>query len=187
MQYKKKFVNDKILQAGMNEYLDKGFRQGNITTIAENAGVPVGNLYRYFNGKGGLLDALVKKTYQEFPKLINQLASIDVVETDISIEDLMQRLTQMLLNIFEQHGKEIILMVDKCENTRYDDFAEKTIEQIAHLVFTKFYGKDATELDQMMSHICTKAFVNSMFDLLRMDLETEKLEQIISRVMNFYF
>ena len=46
MQYKKKDINDRILEAGRDEYFAKGFRAGNISAIAANSGVPVGNLYR---------------------------------------------------------------------------------------------------------------------------------------------
>ena len=45
MQYKKKEISERILQAGRKEYVEKGYRGGNISTIAEQAGVPVGNLW----------------------------------------------------------------------------------------------------------------------------------------------
>ena len=60
MQYKKEAVRERILEAARTEYLERGFRGGNISAIAERAGVPVGNLYRYFDGKNGVLDAIVK-------------------------------------------------------------------------------------------------------------------------------
>lgn len=64
MQYKKKEVSERILQAGRDEYAEKGFRAGNISVIAANSGVPVGNLYRYFDGKMGLLTAIVRPAYK---------------------------------------------------------------------------------------------------------------------------
>ena len=73
MQYKKESVREKILEAARKEYRRKGFRGGNISTIAENAGVPVGNLYRYFQGKTGVLDAIVKPAYDALPKLMAEL------------------------------------------------------------------------------------------------------------------
>jgi len=185
MQYKKKFINDKILEAGLNEYLEKGYRGGNISTIAQNAGVPVGNLYRYFDGKSGLLDALVKKTYQEFPKIIEQLSRVDI-EAGLAKEDVMVRIAQMLLNLFEQRGKELIILFDKCATTRYEDFGERLTYQIAELVYKKIYN-DESELSRMMSKLATKAFVDSVFELLRMDLERSVMEAMILKVMNFYF
>ena len=63
MQYKKDTVRDNILDAARKEFLAHGFRGGNISVITKDAGVPVGNLYRYFEGKSGVLDAIVKPAY----------------------------------------------------------------------------------------------------------------------------
>jgi len=187
MQYKKKYINDKLLRIGLEEYLEKGYRAANISLIAEKADVPVGNMYRYFDGKSGLLDALVKKTYSELPKIIDQLAKIDVeAGSELGSRELMEQLAQMLIGIFEEHGKEMLLLADKCASTRYEDFSERVISQVANLVFVKLYPK-GSDIDQKFSFIASKAFVNSMLDLLRMDISSDELEAIILRLMNFYF
>jgi len=186
MQYKKKYINDRLLEAGMKEFLEKGYRQGSITTIAEQAGVPIGNLYRYFDGKSGLLDAIVRHTYQEVPKLVEQLAWIDTDAT-IGIQEAKGHIVQLLLNLFEAHGKQLVLLSDKCENTRYEDFIKKITDQVTNLVFIKFYGADGSEMDKLMAYYTSKAFVGTIFDILRSDLNSEKNEQIIMRVLTFYF
>jgi len=186
MQYKKKHINDKLLEAGKREFLEKGYRQGSITTVAEVAGVPIGNLYRYFDGKSGLLDALVKHTYQEVPKLIEQLAWLDA-DMEIDENEAMGHIVQLIMNLFESHGKEMILLSDKCVNTRYEDFSQKITDQVSNLVFIKFYGAGGGELDRLMSYYTSKAFIGTMFDILRSELNVEKTEQMILRVLNFYF
>ena len=80
VQYKKEAVREKILDAARKEYLARGFRGGNIGTIAENAGVPIGNLYRYFEGKTGVLDAIVKPAYDALPKLMAELEQVELLD-----------------------------------------------------------------------------------------------------------
>jgi len=186
MQYKKKYIHDRLLEEGMREFLEKGYRMGNITAIAERAEVPVGNLYRYFDGKSGLLDALVKSTYKTFPELIDKLAWTEE-EQSVDIQELNEHLTQLLLNIFEQHANEMILLSEKCQGTRYEDFLEKIIDQVSNLVFIKFFGQGAKDNDRIMSKLYSKAFILNIFDVLKLGLEREKLEEIIYRLMNFYF
>ncbi|MCL2375367.1 MAG: TetR/AcrR family transcriptional regulator [Firmicutes bacterium] len=187
MQYKKKYINDKLLRIGLEEYLEKGYRAANISLIAEKADVPVGNMYRYFDGKSGLLDALVKKTYTELPKIIDQLAKLDAeAGQELGSRELMEHIARLLIGILEEHGKEMILLADKCASTRYEDFSERIIAQVANLVFVKLYPK-GNDIDQKFSFIASKAFVNSMFDLLRMDISGDELEAVILRLMNFYF
>jgi AcrR family transcriptional regulator len=185
MQYKKKFINDKILESGRDEYLEKGFRGGNISTIANNAGVPVGNLYRYFDGKSGLLDAIVKPAYLEVPKIINRLAAMDL-DKSVSLDEVMRQLTGGLLQLFGEYGKEILILVDRCATTRYEEFGDQLTTQISGLVLSKLYT-NPTESDSLMAQLISKAFINSVLDVLRMNIAPSMMEEILLRILRFYF
>ncbi len=184
MQYKKKFINDRILESGRTEYLEKGFRVGNISTIATNAGVPVGNLYRYFDGKSGLLDAIVKPAYTELPKMIGKLS--DMFDPALgATETFITELTKQLMQIFDEFGREIVILADKCATTRYEDFAEIIINQVSVLVEGRLYPEGTPE-DKFMADLISKAFINSLFDILRMN-DPAITEQAILRVLKFFF
>lgn len=185
MQYKKKIINDRILEAGRNEYAQKGFRGGNISTIAENAGVPVGNLYRYFDGKSGLLDAIVKPAYTEVPKMLSELQTIDVLDS-ITLEQIMPMLSGQLLDFFDRYGKEILILVDNCATTRYEDFAKDITSQVGEIILKKLYT-EPDEVDKKMAQAISKAFMNSLFDLLRMGLSREQMQQMMEKLIKFYF
>lgn len=185
MQYKKKEISEKILQAGRQEYAEKGYRAGNISVIAANSGVPVGNLYRYFDGKMGLLNAIVKPAYTQIPKIINELGGYDH-DGDVSIEQMALLLTTKLLEVFEKYGSDILILVDKCASTRYEDFFEKLIGQCNDLLLKKLFP-EPDENDVLMSQILSKSFMNSIFDILRQGLERSEMEIMINRLLIFYF
>jgi hypothetical protein len=92
----------------------------------------------------------------------------------------------LLASLFEQRGKEIIILVDKCISTRYEDFSEKVMDQIADLVYNKIY-KEHSEINRRMSRLASKAFINSMLDILRMDLERADMEALLLKALHFYF
>lgn len=187
MQYKKKFINDKIIEAGKAEYLDKGFRGGNISTIATNAGVPVGNLYRYFDGKSGLLDAIVKPAYTEIPRIIERLASTyGKSAVGDNSEKAFSNLTSELARVFKDYSKEIVILADKCASTRYDDFAEILIKQISALIENRFYP-GANDADKLMALLITKALISSLLDILRDQDAGYSVDTAILRIMRFYF
>ncbi len=185
MQYKKKDINDKILEAGKAEYLEKGYRSGNIATIAANAGVPVGNLYRYFDGKAGLLDAIVKPAYAEIPNIAKELAQIDL-GSDVPLRDIMSMLATRLLQTFDKYGQEMLILADKCASTRYEDFSDILINQVAELIGSRLYS-DPSETDKIMQRLVAKSFVSSLFDILRLSLPREKTEEMLIRVLNYHF
>ena len=49
----------KILESAKNEFLEKGFINASLRTIASNAGVTTGAMYRHFKDKDALFCALV--------------------------------------------------------------------------------------------------------------------------------
>lgn len=185
MQYKKKDINDRIIDAGKAEYLEKGYRAGNIATIAANAGVPVGNLYRYFDGKAGLLDAIVKSTYVEIPQMAKELSQIDI-SGEASLRDIMSFLATRLLHTFDKCGKEILILADKCASTRYEDFTELLVNRVAELISSRLYS-EPTETDLLMAKLSAKSFVSSLFDILRYDLPHDKTEEMLVRILNYHF
>lgn len=183
MQYKKKDINDRILDAGRNEYFQKGFRAGNISVIAANSGVPVGNLYRYFDGKGGLLDAIVRPAYTEIPKLVENLAQYDA---EADLDEYLSKLVGELLSAFDRYGKEIIILCDKCATTRYEDFSEKLISSVDKVVLAKI-SDDPTAEDKLLAELISKAFIGSLLDLLRKGIDRKTMETSIEKLLVFYF
>ena len=183
MQYKKKYIKDQILQAGLNEYLVKGYRQGSISSVAQSAGVPVGNLYRYFDGKSGLLDALVKPAYDEIPKIVQHLAEKD---TESVQDSLLEGLAESIIAVLEEYGQEMLLLADGCTTSRYEDFVERLVKQVGEIIYYKLYA-DNLKQSRVMSSLTAKAFVHSIFDLIRSDLEKGERDAMVLRTVNFYF
>ena len=186
MQYKKEAVYDKILAAARAEYLQRGFHGGNISTIAENAGVPVGNLYRYFDGKNGVLDAIVKPAYEAVPKLLSELQGVQVLDS-LTLQQIMPLLGGKLLDFFEQFGQDILILVDCCEGTRYADFSQEIVQRVAEIVCAKLYPSSCGKSEIVFSNIIAKAFCGSLFDILRQGADREEMLSMTERLFKFYF
>lgn len=184
MQYKKKFVNDKILQAGRDEYMLNGYRGGNISTIAEKAGVPVGNLYRYFDGKPGLLDAIVKNAYKEIPEKIEEYKQSS--NADDNQEIAVKKLTNFLTDIYKEYGVDLVILLDKCEKSRYDDVADKVLFALADYVHDKYFN-DETKIGKMFSDIITNNFLSGVYDIVRLGLSVEETAQLFARLSRVFF
>lgn len=183
MQYKKKEVSDKILAAGRREYLEKGFRGGNISVIASQAGVPVGNLYRYYDGKLGLLTAIVRPAYLQVPKMIDELFSI----SDTKEEETASVLGAKLVEVFDKYGTDILILADKCEGTRYDDFFERLVRQCDGLLRKRLFPETHGEDDEFFSKLIARSFLGSVFDVLRQGYEREKTLEMTLKLVRFFF
>ena len=182
MQYKKQEISDRILSAGRKEYALKGYRSGNISDIARAAGVPVGNLYRYYDGKMGLLTAIVRPAYVKVPKMLDELFSEanDVARFNATI------LTQKLFEIYDKYGTDILILADKCASTRYEDFFDKLVEKSDKLLLHSLF-KSPTESDLCFCRIISRAFVSSVFDVLRCGSDREQIKSMLERMTVFFF
>ena len=186
MQYKKAEVRERILDAARKEYLARGFRGGNISAIAQEAGVPVGNLYRYFDGKTGVLDAIVKPVYDALPILVQEVQQVDVLDAK-TLKLMMPMLVGKLLDFFEDFGSDILILSDCCHGTRYEDFASELIQTVSGVILNKLYPEGHGRDEEVIAYAVGKAFCGSIFDVIRMGLDRENMQILIERLIKFYF
>lgn len=182
MQYKKQDISDRILEAGRNEYAAKGYRGGNISAIATQAGVPVGNLYRYYDGKMGLLTAIVRPAYIQVPKMMNDLFE----NGSDDAHDNANRIIEKLLKVYDKYGDDLLILADKCASTRYEDFFDKLVEKCDSLLLKRLF-ENPDEDDLFFCRTISHTFISAVFDVLRRGGERERIKTMLERVVLFYF
>lgn len=185
MQYQKEDVRRRIIEAGIKEYSEKGYRAGKISTIAEESGVPIGNIYRYFDGKSGLLDSIVGEVYVEFPRYVEIIAK-QGSEQIVSLEELAVLITKMVQRMFRKNGREILILTDKCENTRYADFKSKIVESV-NSIMMRYIFPNPKEGDEVFCKILTKAFVDMILNIFRLNCSDEEMSEYIRRLIIYCF
>ncbi len=65
MKVKDESITEKLLQCAKAEFLERGFAESSMRTIAERAGVTTGMLYSRFADKGEIFRELVKGPAEE--------------------------------------------------------------------------------------------------------------------------
>ena len=182
MKYKKQDISDRILEAGRKEYAKKGYRGANISVIASEAGVPVGNLYRYYDGKMGLLTAIVRPAYIQVPKMMN-----DLFETQSDdAHGNAKRIIEKLLEVYDKYGADLLILADKCATTRYEDFFDKLVEKCDSLLLKRLF-ENPDEDDLFFCRTISHTFINAVFDVLRRGGERESIKTMLERVVVFCF
>ncbi len=185
MQYKKENVRNNILEMGKAEFLKNGFRCGKIRSIADRAKVPVGNLYRYFDGKMGLLSTIVGPVYDEVPSTVDKLAKL-FISQKISFEEVTPVLAASALELFDRCGAEILILAYGCEDTPYADFTDKLVSMVSKMIV--FYMKAPPDEDRLeFVDIISKSFVATLFSLLKSGYERSKLSELLNKLILFTF
>lgn len=97
MQVLKEEVRKSIRNAAIKSFKEQGYQKASMRTIAKEAGMSVGNLYRYYNNKETLFGALVQPMIDFFErgrgqrpqKLKLEMLDVNLLEHSTFLEQLM--------------------------------------------------------------------------------------------------
>ena len=99
--YKKLDENiiNEILEAGIEVFADKGLEKANINTIARNAGVSVGVIYKYYGDKDGFFLACVRHSLELLDSTLQE-----AVEGVKDVRECIERIVRALIKQSREHA-----------------------------------------------------------------------------------
>lgn len=121
---KQKDARSRILLAALDEFSEKGYHPSTIDGIAERAGIAKGTVYRYFNTKEGLFNALKEDTMSEF---------VELARRDLSrkqeILQIIEGVITMYLSFFEKNSSFFKVIIQEHKDFGRE-FSEKFINEL---------------------------------------------------------
>ena len=91
---------NKIIEAGLNEFAQYGYSEANINKIAESAGVSVGSLYKYFSDKQNLYQTIVNISSDTLQETLGRI----IGEND-DIFDIVEKIIGAIQEYARTHHK----------------------------------------------------------------------------------
>lgn len=187
MQVKKKEVEERIIEAGKEEYLEKGYQAASVIKIAEKANVPIGNFYRYFDGKKSLLDRIVGSVYTFIPKFIEDLAGTTIVLA-MPLEQFSAFIAKELYRVFWKNKTELKILLYKSLGTEYESFRSQIDSLIYTIIVKRNFGDgNITETEQIMSRVVANGYLAGILELLNMEWDEKKFTELIQKITLFFF
>lgn len=184
-QVLKESIRNSIIDAANEEILNKGIEKASMRTIAANAHMTVGNVYRYFKNKDELVLTIVNPVLESIDSLLleltNQKISFENVDTKISYEELISiidTLAQKLILIHHNHPLQMkIIMKEEKLLTKLEKWLADLIKDLARswnnkINYHSYYDMLANSICQGMCY----AFANINND--------EELKEVIKTYLN---
>lgn len=186
MQYLKDDVKDNIIKAALEEFSEKGYRDSSMRVIARNAGIVMGNIYRYFENKEELFNCTVGQVYDQISKMVSKAqAEIEAVKGPWSDEQAMEMVKSIynrILETFSGHGKEILILLDKSAGSAYENTKMELISQIQSVLKTRLTQEVKLD-DPFIFYVVAAAFVEGICVVLR-DTGSHDKEAVIGSLSN---
>ncbi len=189
-------VSERILSCAKEEFLEKGYSEASLRTIASKAGTTTGSIYSRFKDKEGLFSAIVepaaeyivdrfKETQDEFreeepqmqPKVMNQYVRTGMDE---------------MLDYIYEHFDEFQLLLDASYGTKFQDFVERLVEIETEATYKfmetiHFQNEDGELVTEEFIHIMTRALFESMFEVVRHKMEKETARKYMRMLEKYHY
>lgn len=162
-------ISEKVELCAKKEFLEKGYVDASLRTIAAEAGTTTGTIYSRYGGKEGLFSAIVEPVAKEFTGIfIGVQEKFHAIESDrqaVSLDDYAEDGMKQLVKYMYAHLEEFQILVKSSYGTRF---------------------KDGKPLTKNFMHIMNKALFESFFEVIRHDMSEEEAWEYIEMLEKYH-
>lgn len=188
-------VYDKLIECAKAEFLEKGFNDASLRTIAKNADTSTNSIYVRFGDKAGLFDAIVKPHYETvMNRYIKTQTEFQDLPADVQYNSVGKQSGDCLHDILVYcyaHLDEMRLILTRSDGTKYAGMVDKmaAIEvqaTHAYLQTTEKAGYEMKRIDLHLEHIIATGMFNTFFELVIHDMPFDEAEIYLKEMRDFY-
>lgn len=169
-------VSERILACAKQEFLDKGYTDASLRTIAAAAGTSTNSIYVRFHDKEGLFSAIVEPALSEmterFVKIQEAFAHMDHAAQTAHMAEAEDGGTMQLVDYMYDHLDEFRLLLDGAYGTRFHNFVDELVR--IEVEYTYKYMAAVGEAARLgdavtknLLHIVTTSRFESIFEVIR--------------------
>ncbi len=188
-------TQQKILEVGKKEFLEKGFKDASLRKIVGDAGFTKGAFYGYYPDKAALFEALVCDAANGLTEQFKaaQDAHFDLIpegKTDKSRE-LSTKYLLDFVNYVYDHFDEFKLIICCSEGTKYANYIHELVE--LDIVRTEKYyaiikerGRMTGSVSKELHHMITSAYFTAVFETIVHDMSRERAIGYVKELSVFF-
>lgn len=195
MRKKDDFALDKILECARDEFMEKGFNDASMRTIAERAGYTTGMLYSRFADKDRLFRALVgegaDELYDYFKGVQDEFAGFPAEKQIAEMHSYVDSKVDVMVDIIYRHFDAFRLIVTGSAGSSYQYYIDKMIEietdnTERFIRLLKSAGVKVKDIRADLNHMLASALFNGMFEVVAHALPKEDAVVYIKRLQEFF-
>lgn len=189
-------VYERILECAKQEFLEKGYKDASLRVIAAGAQTTTGSIYTRFGDKAGLFEAIVKPAADGMREMYLQIQEtfhqIEPENQEKIVEEYTMQGMDRFLDYIYDHFLEFQLLLDASYGTRFQHFlyeltrieVEYTYKYMEVIHCSSIASGAVTE---EFLQIVTTAYFESMFEIVRHDMDKEAAKRYIHMLQRYHF
>lgn len=184
----------KVLKAIRDEFIEKGYEEASIRSIAQRADMSSAGLYRHYKDKEDMFAAVVQPLIEQMKEWMErhtkqQYSLVDKNEGKDALYG--ENLTNLIIEVIFPNKAEFKLLLSQAKGSRYENFIHDFVkEQQGELAgaihYMKEQGYPACELDEEELHMLLSAYVSAVFEPIIHDYSEEKTKKSLKTINEFF-
>ena len=186
---------ERIQQAALEEFSEKGFLGASLRQIVKNAGVTTGAFYGYFSSKEALFASLVEP---HAAALMGRFMEAQTSFADLAEEEQPKHMGEAsgdyvdwMVDYICQHREPVKLLLCRADGTSYEHFIHNMVEvevesTLRYMEVLRRLGKNIPPLNRSLCHIIASGMFNGLFEIVIHDMPREQAFQDVAQFRSFY-
>ena len=192
MQTKKSDIRKVILEVSKKEFLEHGFKDASMRTIARKAGVGLSNIYNYFKNKDEILQAVLQPLMNYLNKIKTEHNNAECISLDMFYIDEYQRNNiQILVDMVEQFRNELNLLLFHVHGSKLENYKEELINDHTRLgleylqKMKEKYPNTNSNISEFFIHNSSSWWINILSEIVMHNLTHNEVKQFISEYVKY--
>ena len=195
MEEKSSDTLEKIQQAALTEFLDKGFLSASLRQIVKNAGVTTGAFYGYFSCKEALFASIVEPhaaaLMGRFMEAQTSFAGRPEAEQPEHMGEDSESCLDWMVDYICQNREPVKLLLCRAEGTGYESFVHNMVEveveyTLRYMEVLRRLGRRVPTLSRSLCHIIASGMFNGLFEVVIHDMPYEQALRDVKQLRAFY-
>ncbi|MDR0424724.1 MAG: TetR/AcrR family transcriptional regulator [Clostridiales Family XIII bacterium] len=188
-------TQQKLLDAGRAEFLEKGFKSASLRNIVKQAGFTLGAFYGYYPDKASLFEALAEPAAGELVDMFRQAqdAHFDLLPKGETVKSraLSTRYLSAFLDFIYKNFDAFKLIVCCADGTNYEGYLHRLVEievdrTEQYYAILRESGKARGEVSREVHHMLTSAYFDAVFETVRHNMPIERAKEHIAQLSTFF-
>ena len=192
MQIQKDDIRKNVLIAAREEFLNKGFKDSNMRTIAKKSKVGLSNIYNYFKDKNEIFIEVLAPLTNELDKLMLEHNNPKNITIDYFTSDKHQiKHINQYLELIINYKDELNLLFFKSYGSSFENFRDEYTDRhtkagVEYIDKMKEkYPYINSDISEFFLHTMSSWWFSIIGEIVSHDLSNEVIKKFISEFMEF--
>ena len=188
-------VAERILTAAKQEFLEKGYVDASLRTIATAANTSTNSIYVRFGDKEGLFSAIVEPVLGEmierFLKIQEAFHQMNRAAQAAQMPEYSDGGTAELMDYMYEHLDAFRLLLDASYGTRFHNFVDELVRieveyTYKYMETVGYPAQFGDALTEKLLHIVTTSRFESIFEVIRHGMSREEAKKYIELLSRYH-